>query len=115
MRVDQQGRFTESKIFQKVWRFYIKKKEISHIASQLAFQLLFGKLEEETEEEAFWKSCRGRLGDPAFSARTVYFFCEALFECKLTVTLVKITIEYGKSCLRIRNRPWSVSFREFLF
>ena len=44
-----------------------------------------------------WKSQRGHLGDPAFSTRTIQCFGEALFECKLTVTLVQIPIGYGKS------------------
>ena len=57
---------------------------------------LFGKVKEETEENTVWKSWRGRLRDPAFSTRTVYCFGEDLFECKLTVTLVRIPIRYGK-------------------
>ena len=55
----------------------------------------YGKVEEETEEETVWKSLRGRLGYPNFSARTVYCFGETLFECKSTVTLFRIPIEHG--------------------
>ena len=58
-------------------------------------QYCFGKFEKETEEETFWQSWRGRSLDPDFSASTVYCFGEALFECKLTVTLFRIPIEHG--------------------
>ena len=34
---------------------------------------------EKGEEDTVWKNLIGRLGDPAFSARTVYCSGEALF------------------------------------
>ena len=57
---------------------------------------LLGKVEKETEEDTLWQILRGISLDPALSARTVYCFGEASFECKSTVTLVWIPIEYGK-------------------
>ena len=43
----------------------------------------------------FGKGSRGISLEPAFSASTVYCFGEDIFECKLTVTLFRIPIDYG--------------------
>ena len=84
-----------------VTRFYLQKLYCNHFQYQF-FGLhfthnyknqnrtrLFGKFEDDT----IWQSWGGRLGYPNFSARTVYCFGEALFECKPTVNLVRSPIK----------------------